>query len=312
MTEPNEPIVWQPAEPAPVQPAVDATAPAADPTSLTSVVPVSAGGPAFHGRIDRGNILKGAIGLVAGIAIVASVAVVAGTAPTSDGSTAGASSQASSAPDSSGKPGPAARFGFPSIGGIFGFGGGLPSLGGSPFGGVTIASINGDSIGLKTADGWSRTITLGSSVKVTEAGRTMSAGDLKVGQSVQLQEKRNSDGTFTVTGLAIVTPSVVGQVTAKTATTITIKRSDGTTQVIDVDSSTTFHIQGAATSNLAAVTIGMTISASGPQATGGPLHAFTVQGGTFQRPSRPSSGQHPGASGAPKPSAAPQGSGTNG
>ena len=155
-------------------------------------------------------------------------------------------------PTRPGKPGPAGRFGFPSIGGIFGFGGGLPSLGVSPFGGVTIASINGDTIGLKTADGWTRTITLGSSVKITEAGRTMSAGDLKVGQSVRLQEKRNSDGTFTVTGLAIVTPSVVGQVTAKTATTITIKRFDGTTQVIDVDSSTTFHIQGAATSNLAA------------------------------------------------------------
>ena len=306
MTEPNEPIVWQPAEPAPVQPAVDA--PAADPTSLTSVVPVSAGGPAFHGRLDRGNILKGAIGLVAGIAIVASVAVVAGTAPTNDGNTAGAAPQASSSPKASGQPGPGGRFGFPSTGGIFGFGGGLPSLGVSSFGGVTIASINGDTIGLKTADGWSRTITLGSSVKITEAGRTMSAADLTVGQSVRLQEKRNSDGTFTVTGLAIVTPSVVGQVTAKTATTITIKRFDGTTQTIDVDSSTTYRIQGAATNNLAAITVGMTIVASGPQATGGPLHAFTVQGGTFQRPSRPSGGQPPRASGAPPK---PQASGSN-
>ena len=308
MSEPNEPIVWQPTEPAPLQPAVDATARAAAPAPLTSVVPVSAEGPAFHGRLDRGNILKGAIGLVAGIAIVASVAVVAGTAPTSDGNTAGAAPQASSSPKASGRPEP---FRLPSIGGIFGFGGGLPGVAASPFGGVTIASINGTTVGLKTADGWTRTVTVDSSVKVTEAGRTMSAGDLKMGQAVRLQEKRNSDGTFTVTGLVIVTPSVVGQVTAKTATTITIKRFDGTTQTIDVDSSTTYRVQGAATSNLAAITVGMTIVASGPQASDGTIHAFTVQGGNF-RVDRPFNGKHPGASGAPKPSAAPQGSGTNG
>ena len=127
MSEPNEPIVWQPTEPAPLQPAVDATAPAAAATPLTSVVPVSAEGPAFHGRLDRGNILKGAVGLVAGIAIVASVAVVAGTAPTSDGNTAGAAPQASTAPKASGRP--AARVRLPTIGGIFGFGGGVPGVG---------------------------------------------------------------------------------------------------------------------------------------------------------------------------------------
>lgn len=308
MSEPNEPIVWQPTEPASLQPAVDSTAPASDSTSLTSVVPVSAEAPAFHGRLDRGNILKGAIGLVAGIAIVASVAIVAGTAPTSDGNTAGAAPQTSSSPKASGRPQP---FRVPSIGGIFGFGGGLPGAAVSPFGGVTIASINGTTVGLKTADGWTRTVTVDGSVKVTEAGRTMSAGDLKVGQAVRLQEKRSSDGTFTVTGLVIVTPSVVGQVTAKTATTITIKRFDGTTQTIDVDSSTTYRVQGASTSDLAAITVGMTIVASGPQASDGTIHAFTVQGGNF-RVDRPFNGNHPGASGAPKPSAAPQGSGTNG
>ncbi len=308
MSEPNEPIVWQPGEPAPLQAAVDGTAPTADPTSLTSVAPVSAEAPAFQGRISRGNVLKGAIGLVAGIAIVASVAVIAGTAPTGDTNTAGAAPQASSSPKASGRPEPF-RLG-PSIGGLFGFGGGLPSLGASPSGGVTIASISGSSIALKTADGWTRTVTLDGSVKVTEAGRTMTAGDLKVGQAVRLQEKRNSDQTFTVTGLAIVTPSVVGQVTAKTATTITIKRFDGTTQTIDVDGSTTYRVQGAATSNLAAITIGMTIVASGPQESNGTLHAFTVQGGSF-RVDRPSNGKHPGASGAPKPSAVPQASGAN-
>ena len=308
MTEPNEPIVWQPADPA--------SAAQPEPAAQLQAAPVAVQAPAFQGRIGRSGVLKAAIGLIAGVAIVASVAVVAGTSPNPNGGTAGAAPAASNAPKASGAPG-RFPFGGPSLGnlgGIFGFGFGFgPGRGavGPGFGGVTIASIDGDSIGLKTADGWTRTITLDGSVKITEAGRTMSAGDLSVGQAVQLQEKRNSDGTFTATGLAIVTPSVVGQVTAKTATTITIKRFDGTTQVIDVDSSTAYHIQGAATSDLAAVTVGMTIVASGPQATGGPLHAFTIQGGNF-RLDRPFNGQRPGASGAPKPSAAPQGSGTNG
>ncbi|HTS15114.1 MAG TPA: hypothetical protein VMH24_05570 [Candidatus Sulfotelmatobacter sp.] len=302
MTEPNEPIVWQPEPAVAPQPAG-----APEPNTLTSVVPVTVEAPAFQGRIGRGNVLKAAIGLLAGVAIVASVAVVAGTTPSGNGDTAGAAPQASAAPKASGQPG---RFPFgPSIGNIFGFGvgpgrGGVSAVG---FGSVTIASISGDSIGLRTADGWTRTITLGSSVKITEAGRTMAAGDLAVGQAVRLLEKRNTDGTFTVNGLDIVTPSVVGQVTAKTATTITIKRFDGTTQVIDVDSSTTYKIAGASTSNLAAVTIGMTIVASGPQASGGPLHAFTVQGGTFKVPVRPNPQPH--ASGAPPNPAA---SGTNG
>jgi hypothetical protein len=303
VSEPNEPIVWQPTiEPAP------APAPDAGSSPLTSVSPVTAEAPAFQGRIGRGNILKAAIGLVAGVAIVASVAVIAGTSPNTGGNGAGAAPLASKGPQPSGRPGVGFRLGGPSFGGLFGFGGGLPGLAGSAFGGVTVASIDGDSIGLKTADGWTRTIKLGGSVTVTEAGRTMTAADLNVGQAVRLLEKRNSDGTFTVTGLAIVTPSVVGQVTAKTATTITIKRFDGTSQTIDVDSSTTYRIQGAATSSLASVTVGMTIVASGPQETGGALHAFTVQGGTFQRPSRPSGGQHPGASGAPP---APNASNTN-
>ena len=307
MTEPNEPIVWQPADPT--------SAAQPEPAAQLQAAPVAVQAPAFQGRIGRSGLLKAAVGLIAGMTIVASVAVVAATTPHADGNSAGASPAASSVPKASNAPG-RFPFGGPSIGGlgnIFGFGIG-PGRGGAVgigFGGVTIASINGTSIGLKTADGWSRTITLSSSVKITEAGRTMSAGDLSVGQAVQLQEKRDSDGTFTVTGLVIVTPSVVGQVTAKTATTITIKRFDGTTQVIDVDSSTTYHIQGAATSNLAAVTVGMTIIASGPQANGGPLHAFTIQGGTFRVPVRPN--QKPHASGAPpNPAASPAGSGTNG
>jgi hypothetical protein len=305
VSEPNEPIVWQPT----VEPA-SASAPGSTP--LTTVAPVTATAPSFQGRLGRGNVLKAAIGLVAGVAIVASVAVIAGTSPNASGNGAGAAPLASTGPQASGRPGFGFRFGGPSFGGLFGFGGGVPGLAGSALGGVTIASIDGTSIGLKTADGWMRTITLDSSVKITEAGRTMTAADLKVGQAVRLGEKRNSDGTFTVNGLAIVTPSVVGQVTAKTATTITIKRFDGTTQTIDVDTSTTYRIQGAATSNLAAVTVGMTIVASGPQETGGALHAFTVQGGTFERPTRPTGGQHPGASGAPKASPAPNASGTNG
>ncbi|MFI5261510.1 MAG: hypothetical protein ACHQZR_03000 [Candidatus Limnocylindrales bacterium] len=308
MSEPNDPIVWQPSSEPSTEPAApDVAAPGTASAPLTDVTPVSAAGPAFHARIGRGNALRAAIALVAGVAIVASVAVVVGTLPSSDATSAvGASPLASSAPHASGAPRDGLRFGGPLLGGAFGFGG-FEGLGGPGLGGVTIDSIDGTSVVLKTADGWKRTITVDSSVKVTEAGKTMTLGDLKVGQAVRLGEKRNSDGTYTVTGLAIVVPSVVGTVTAKTATTITIKRFDGTSQVIDVDSGTVYRIAGATTSDLAAITLGMTIVAQGPQNSNGSLHALSVAGGKFPGTVRPFGPAHPKASGAPSPSA-----GTNG
>ena len=300
--------MWQPTEPAPLQPAVDATAPAAAPTPLTvgrarlrrrarpSTAASTGGTSCGRHRPGGGDRHRGQRGRGRRDRRPRATATRRRRRPRRPVERAKRIRHARS------------RFRVPvarwrSSGSVAV----CRASAASPFGGVTIASIDGTRSCLKTADGWTRTITVDSSVKVTEAGRTMSAGDLKVGQAVRLRRSATATARFTVTGLVIVTPSVVGQVTAKTATTITIKRFDGTTQTIDVDSSTTYRVQGAATSNLAAITVGMTIVASGPQASDGTLHAFTVAGGKFPSTVRPFGPARPKASGAPTPSA-----GTNG
>ena len=88
----------------------------------------------------------------------------------------------------------------------FGFGG-LPFAGrggGSVFGPITVTAVNGSNVSLKTADGWTRTITVGDSTTVTRGGAPAKVGDIKVGDTVRLDQDRASDGTYTVTRIDVI------------------------------------------------------------------------------------------------------------
>ena len=104
-------------------------------------------------------------------------------------------------------------------------------------GGVTITAINGSSLSLKTDDGWTRTIAVTSDTTITRAGTTIAVGDLKVGDEIAFRQDRQDDGTYTITEIHVVLPTVAGQVTKIDGSTITVQRMDGTTQVIHVDGS---------------------------------------------------------------------------
>ena len=138
------------------------------------------------------------------------------------------------------RPGPGPGFGFGGFG-AFGFGRGGPGLG---FGDITITAINGSDLSLKTADGWTRTITVTADTTITRAGTAIKVTDLKVGDEIRFAQTKNDDGTYTVTKIELVLPSVAGQVTAIDGSTITVKRFDGTTQTIHVDASTTYTVAG--------------------------------------------------------------------
>ena len=112
------------------------------------------------------------------------------------------------------------------------------------FGEITITAISGSDLSLKTADGWTRTITVTADTTITRAGTTITVADLKVGDEIRFAQTRNADGTYTVTKIQLVIPSVAGQVTAVDGSTITVKRFDGTTQTIHVDASTTYTVAG--------------------------------------------------------------------
>lgn len=340
--------------------------------------------PAFYARVGSPSAVRLAIVALAGLVVLISAAVViaASPSPSSDaGATPPVASGPGTAPGSGGAPGMRGFGGFgPAFGGGPRVGG--PVIGfGDDFGrAITITAIDGSNISLKTADGWSRTVTITSSTALTKGGQTISVTDLKVGDSVTFQQTRNSDGTYTVTALQVVVPvvsgsvsavsdsgfslksrdgtswtvtvdastkftlgstraagsksdvkvgsevvvqgpqgsansiaalsvavaqpRVSGEVTATTASTITIKKYDGTTQVINVTGSTTYHVAGSSGATLAQITVGMAIVAEGTQNSDGTLTATSVSAGRFG-PGGPGHGPK-----AAQPSSSPSSSGT--
>ena len=180
------------------------------------------------------------------------------------------------------------------------------------FGPITITAIDGSSVSLKTADGWTRTIAVGDSVKVTRGGAAATPADLKVGDTVRLGQTKANDGTFTVNSIDVILPAVAGEVTAKTSDTITITLRGGTTSTIHVGSGTTYRIAGVDSASLSDVKVGDQIVAQGTERADGSLDALSVSGftpGAF--PDGHGRGW-PSWPGGPKPNASPGASTTPG
>jgi hypothetical protein len=225
--------------------------------------------PFLSGTTARSGILLGSALLF----VVGALAVMGASPSPSTPTGADPSAGASTAPAASGAPrdhdgGPG--FGF----GGFGFG-----RGGFGFGDITITAIDGSDLALKTADGWTRTITVTSDTTITRAGTAITLADLKVGDEIRFAQTRNADGTYTVTKIQLVLPSVAGQVTAIDGSTITVKRFDGTTQVVHVDSSTTYTVAGVTNPTLADIKVDAFIIATGTQRADGSLDAEAVHSG---------------------------------
>jgi hypothetical protein len=255
------------------------------------------GPAAFTGRTPgRGAAVRG--GVVAGAVLVVAVgaAVVLAASPSSTPSS-GAGAQPSAAtgqgaPEHGNGRGPAWKgpFGLGGPGGpsaIGPFGGFGPGLGigrdglGGPgerlaFGGITVTAVSGSDISLKTADGWTRTITVTSSTTITKGGQPATIADVKVGDTVRFAEQRNTDGSFSITKLAVVLPETAGTVTAVGTDSITITRRDGTTETVGTTASTTYRLGGAAGSR-SDLKVGSLIAAVGERGSDGRITATTVQ-----------------------------------
>jgi hypothetical protein len=238
----------------------------------------------FHERIERpigpGRLARSGIVLGAAVLFVVGAVAVMGASPSAPPSTTGASP----APAASGDPGTGPKdgdhgprgFGGPGFAGLGGPGFGR---GGFGFGGITITAISGSNLSLKTEDGWTRTITVTSDTTITRAGKTIALGDLKVGDQIGFRQDRQTDGTYTITAINIILPSIAGTVTKVDGSTITVQRRDGTTATIHVDSDTTYRIGGDDTPALADIKVNDVIIASGTQRTDGSLDAEAVAAG---------------------------------
>ena len=181
-------------------------------------------------------------------------------------------------------------------------------FGGIPFGDlgragmrdITITAIDGSDLSLKTEDGWTRTITVTSSTTLTKGGKAIALGDLAVGDHIRFTQQRADDGTYTISRVVVVLPTVVGEVKSVNGDTITVTQPGGTTATIHVGSETTYQIDGSSGS-LSDVKVGSIVIAEGTQRSDGSLDAATVRGGQL-KPFRgtPGSGRDHG----PKPGAA--------
>jgi len=226
----------------------------------------------FHETVQPrgGRSLPVRIGIVVGAATLFVVGAVAamGASPTPSAATDPSSSATPAGPNGGMWGGMRGGFG---MHGDFGMPGGFRD--------ITISAISGSSITLKTDDGWTRTIAVTSTTTITKGGQAIAVGDLAVGDQVRFSEDRATDGTYTITAISVVLPTVFGEVTAVDGSTITVTEPGGTTATIHVTGDTTYAVDGSATAALSDVKVGSFIVAEGNQRADGSLDAARVQSG---------------------------------
>jgi hypothetical protein len=312
------PVVPAPIVPTPFEP-YPTTEPVVEPRGVAFAGPVgrSASPSGTRRAVRRVGILGGSAILLL-IGVVAAMA--ASPAPSMTiGADASSAPDVTVAPDASAAPGSSALPGrdrgpLPAFGLPFGAGSGsVPGFGsGSGFGlgGITITAIDGSNVSLKTDDGWTRTIAVTADNKITKAGETIAVKDLAIGDHVRIAEDRASDGTYTVTAIIVVLPSMAGQVSAVDGDTITVTQPGGTKATVHVSDPTTYQVDGKA-GTLSDIKVGAFLVAEGTQRSDGSLDAAAVHAGFGGRivPNGPGAGKpgFPGRRGneGPKDSPAP-------
>jgi len=226
----------------------------------------------FTGKTGGPPLLR--IGVVVGAfaVLLASAAMTLGAPASPTGGTSASSSGGSAAGTGTQETADAwqapAGFGF----GDRGFGrGGF----GHGFGQITITSIDGSSLALRTVDGWTRTITVTDATTITKGGADIELSALAVGDRIVFRQTQNADGTFTINAIEVVVPRVAGTVTAVSGNTVTIQGRDGLTWTITLTDSTTYRL-GSGAGSRSDLTVGDEILVAGAQGTGNALTATTV------------------------------------
>ena len=161
--------------------------------------------------------------------------------------------------------------------------GGGPGFGGRGmgFGGITITEISGNSISLKTEDGWTRTITVDSGTTYTRSGATIALGDLKAGDAIGFRQTLESDGTWWIDAITVILPRAGGTVSKIDGSTITVTQRDGSTATIKVNGSTRYSVNGNDGAVLSDLKAGMFLVAEGTKNGDGSLTATSVRAGNI-------------------------------
>jgi hypothetical protein len=127
---------------------------------------------------------------------------------------------------------------------------------------ITITAIDGNDVTLGTPDGWRRTITVTDAMNLTKGGQDIAVGDLKVGDSIRFRQTRSDDGSYTVTDLVVVVPTIRGQASSVTSSGFKVTTRDGSVWTVTVNGSTKYSY-GQGDGSLADVKDGTTVVVSG-------------------------------------------------
>ncbi|HEY6058406.1 MAG TPA: DUF5666 domain-containing protein [Candidatus Limnocylindrales bacterium] len=247
----------------------------------------------FSATFKGPDLLRIGVVIGASAILLASAALTMGASPQPSGSSPAPSAGSPSVGDSNPDLGlPGLRFGM-GPGGMRDFrievDGSVPgvgSLGGSLngrgcfrgiLGQVSITAVNGSSISLKTDNGWTRTIAVTGSTTITKGGQAIGVGDLRVGDVIdRLNERRNSDGTFTIVAIDVAVPRVAGTVAALTSGGFTVTARDGSTWTVTVTDATKYSVgkNGGSRSDVKA---GLVVEVEGTSGSGNSITASTVR-----------------------------------
>lgn len=202
-------------------------------------------GASFHGPIAGPSRLR--VGLIAAAAI-ALVATAAATSFASSTATNGAAA-----------PGPLAVVADPADDDAVDD---EARFGGRGFRQITIDAISGNDVTLETEDGWRRTITITGSVELSKGGQEIQVADLRVGDQVRFRQDRNADGTYTVTALAVIVPTIRGEASAITSSGFKVTTRDGSVWTVTVNGDTAYSY-GKGSGTLADVKDGQAVRVAG-------------------------------------------------
>ncbi len=148
----------------------------------------------------------------------------------------------------------------------------------------TVESISGSSIVISDAQGFWHTIAVSTGTQYEEGSTAISLSSLKVGDAIAVSGTIASNHTtLDASTVELVLPSFVGQVSSISGNVISLTTPNGTTETVNVSSSTTYSNNGAS-SSLSAITKGSTIRVVGIITGTNTVSASSIELGTPKPP----------------------------
>lgn len=153
---------------------------------------------------------------------------------------------------------------------------------------ISVTAIDPPTISLATADGWTRDIDT-TNVVITRDDQATTLADVNVGDSIRVDEIRNADGSYTVTGIEVLPTVISGTVATVGADSFTVTTGDGSTVTVNTTDATRWVGQRGSTGGLGSLTVGGRVIALGARAADGSISATAVlaRGIPTLRPNQP-------------------------